>query len=168
MLFTKSFVCDVAWEHLARAFYSMYPSRHYPHVRDVHIIDHELLPERGQLRVRRIGRVKYNLPSIVHYIAGPCVEYALLEDSVVDLKTGSLSQNTIGLTMQDCYTYRETATLQQLQTGDTEYKSTIDFKVVGFGFFNYTLEAVASRVVAEFSKNDGVKKAILEAAVSLD
>ncbi|GFE55899.1 zinc finger containing protein, putative [Babesia ovis] len=82
----------------------MYPSKYYPHVHEVYTIDHEVVPELQQLKVRRIARVKYNLPSIVHYIVGPSIEYMILEDSLVELNAHKLSHRTVGLTMKDFYT----------------------------------------------------------------
>ncbi|KAK1937403.1 hypothetical protein X943_001604 [Babesia divergens] len=168
MLFTKSFVCNFDWEIVARAFYRMYPSKHYPHVRDIHIIDHEVIPESKQLKVRRIARVTYNFPSIVHYIVGPSIEYMMLEESLLDLNTRSISVKTTGFTMLDSYRYDEEASLMMAGSGKTQYNSAIEFRILGFGFFNSTLESVARRVVTEFSEKDSITKAIVEAVNNLD
>ncbi|CDR97516.1 CSL zinc finger domain containing protein, putative [Babesia bigemina] len=181
MLFTKTFLCNLDWDSVTRAFYRMYPSKYYPHVKEVHVIDHELVPEKRQLRVRRIARVKYDLPSIVHYIVGPSIEYFVLEDSVVDLGARCLSHRTFGLTMKDSYTYNETATIRATPNGQSEYSSSTDFGILAFGFLNSTLEAVsppnrvlfishlqvARRVVSDFSKTEAHHKALMQAAARL-
>ncbi|KAK1442466.1 hypothetical protein BgAZ_404960 [Babesia gibsoni] len=163
MMFTKSFYCNLDWESLSRGFYRMYPSKHYPYLRDVHIIDHQVLPATRQLKVRRIGRVRYDLPSIVHYIVGSRIEYMLLEESLLDLNTREISVKTVGCTMTDTYSYEEEAAFRCVGNGEVKYHSAINFRILGFGIFNSTLESVTCRVVSDFSKNNCVKMAMKDA-----
>ncbi|GBE62401.1 PRELI family protein, putative [Babesia ovata] len=175
----------------------MYPSKYYPHVKEVHVIDHEVVPEQRQLRVRRIARVKYDLPSIVRestravmpaliendlaYVLHRGPEHRILRAGGLGCRPGcslSVAQNvgvdhegivhvSSGRYVDKKRSYHETETIRGMPNGQSECSSSTDFRILAFGFLNSTLEAVARRVVSDFSKTDAGHKALLQAAENL-
>eukprot|EP00375_Theileria_parva_P000098 XP_762767.1 hypothetical protein [Theileria parva strain Muguga] len=133
------------WESVTCGFWRKSPSKYLPYINNVYTISATVHPDQKCLKVHRMYHVKFNFPYLISKskkVIGNNQEYYLLEESIVDLDKRKLSYNIEGFS-PDYYMYSESASFEESSNpGVTDFSSSIDIKIRGFGIMNLPLEKV--------------------------
>ncbi|EKX73306.1 conserved hypothetical protein [Theileria equi strain WA] len=154
-MLSNSLKYDFDWETVVCGFWRRFPSKYHPYVNSVHTIGSKVNPEKKTLVVQRMYHIKYSFPYLIQKLIGSNVDYYILEESQVDLKTRKLSYQVKSVT-PDYYSYSESACYQDSSNpGTTDFNCSMDVSISGFGVMNNTLEKLAEhRMLESMSKSN--------------
>ncbi|BAM41032.1 uncharacterized protein TOT_030000293 [Theileria orientalis strain Shintoku] len=154
------------WESVTIGFWRKSPSKYLPYINNVHTINTKVLPEQKCLTVHRMYHVRFNFPYLIQKFVGNNTDFYLLEESVVDLDKRRLSYKISGVA-PDYYSYDESASFEESSSpGTTDFATSIDVRIRGFGVMNKALEKFCQKAVFESLNRSNDFNAMVESISS--